>query len=157
MFENLQYYFTFEMIYLWINYGILPFWLILIFFPNSKLNQILVNSVIIPSILASTYAYIVYQSFILDISLLSFFTLFLGLDNLYALFGDESFLLIFWIHFLTLNLFLGSWASRDGVKYSIPKWFMITPLLLIYFTGPVGLFIYWFLRIFFAKKLGFHD
>ena len=28
---------------------------------------------------------------------------------------------------------------------------------LIYFTGPIGLVVYWVIRIFFAKKLGFHD
>ena len=41
MIEQIYIYFTLNMIYLWLNIGVLPFWFILIFFPNSKINQIL--------------------------------------------------------------------------------------------------------------------
>ena len=51
MLTNIQDYFTFEIIYLWTTIGIMPFWLILIFIPNSKINQILINSIILPLIL----------------------------------------------------------------------------------------------------------
>ena len=37
-------YLTFENIYIFSNYGILPFWLLLIAVPNSKITQILVNA-----------------------------------------------------------------------------------------------------------------
>ena len=143
--------------FLWINFGILPFWLMLIFIPNSKLTQFFVNSIIIPLILAGAYGYTIYQSILLDVPILDFFELYFGLDNLYTIFSTESFLLVFWLHFITLNLFLGSWLSRDGVKYNIPRPLMFLPLTLIYFTGPVGLVVYWFIRIFYAKKLKFHD
>ena len=83
--------------------------------------------------------------------------LYLSLDNLYTVFATESFLLIFWIHFLALNLFLGSWVSRDGIKYNMSRSVITTPLILIYFTGPLGLVLYWLLRVFYAKRLGFHD
>ena len=152
-----QDYFTFEMIYLWINFGILPLWLLLIFLPSSNLCKILVNSFLIPLLFSIAYIYVIYQIILLDIPILNIFTLYLGIDDLYALFADEAFLLIFWLHFLTLNLFLGSWVSRDGVKYNIPKKIIFFPLVLIYFTGPVGLTFYWVLRIFFAKKIAFHD
>ena len=33
----------------------------------------------------------------------------------------------------------------------------IISLILTYFTGPVGLVFYWFIRIFFAKKISFND
>jgi len=39
----------------------------------------------------------------------------------------------------------------------MPKFFVIISLILTYFTGPVGLVIYWLIRIFFAKKIGFND
>jgi hypothetical protein len=94
---------------------------------------------------------------LLDESFAYIFNLYLSLDNLYAVFSTESFLLAFWIHFLALNLFLGSWVSRDAIKYSIPKKLVIFPLILIYFIGPIGLVFYWFFRIFFAKKLSLHD
>jgi len=48
-------------------------------------------------------------------------------------------------------------VSRDAVKYSISRRLVSLPLFLIYFTGPLGLVLYWMIRIFYAKKLGFHD
>ena len=99
-------YLTFESIYLWTNFGLIPFWLMLIIIPNSKTTQILINSIILPLILSATYVYVIYQAILLEEPLFEFFKLYFGLDNLYALFATESFLLIFWLHFLTLNLFL---------------------------------------------------
>ena len=152
-----QHYLTQENIYLWTNFGILPFWLMLIIIPNSKVTQIFINSVILPLILSLTYVYVIYQAILLDEPLFDIFKLYLSLDNLYTVFATESFLLVFWLHFLTLNLFLGSWVSRDGVKHNMSRGLVSFPLILIYFTGPLGLVLHWVIRIFYAKKLGFHD
>ena len=157
MLIQFQEYLTFENIYLWTNFGILPFWLMLIFIPNSKITRIFVNSIILPLVLATTYVYVVYQAILLDESMLDIFKLYLSLDNLYTVFATENFLLIFWIHFLALNLFLGSWVSRDGAKYNMSRSLVSVPLIIIYFTGPLGLVVYWFFRVFYAKRLGFHD
>ena len=150
-------YLTFENIYLWTNFGVLPFWLMLIIIPNSKFTQIFVNSIIIPLILSVAYIYIIYQSILLDEPIFDVFKLYLSLDDLYAVFSTESLLLVFWLHFLALNIFLGSWVSRDGVKYNISRNLVFIPLILIYFTGPLGLVLYWIIRVFYAKKLAFHD
>ena len=150
-------YLTFNNMYLWTNFGLLPFWLMLIIIPNSKVTQIFINSVILPLILSTAYVYVIYQSVLLDEPIFDIFKLYLSLDNLYTVFATESFLLVFWLHFLTLNLFLGSWISRDGVKHNISRSLVFFPLILIYFTGPLGLVLYWLIRIFYAKKLGFHD
>jgi len=156
MLIQFQEYLTFENIYLWTNFAVLPFWLMLLLIPNLKITQFFVNSIILPLILASTYTYVIYQG-ALNESIFDTFKLYLGLDELYTIFSTESFLLAFWIHFVTLNLFLGSWVSRDGVKYNIPRGLAAIPLILIYFTGPLGLVLYWFFRVFYSKKLGFHD
>ena len=150
-------YLTFNNMYLWTNFGLLPFWLMLIIIPNSKVTQIFINSVILPLILSTAYVYVIYQSVLLDEPIFDIFKLYLSLDNLYTVFATESFLLVFWLHFITLNLFLGSWVSRDGVKHNISRTLVFFPLILIYFTGPLGLVLYWIIRIFYAKKLGFHD
>ena len=125
-------YLTFENIYLWTNFGILPFWIMLIIIPNSKVTLILINSVILPLILSATYVYVIYQTILLDEPILDIFKLYLSLDNLYTIFATESFLLVFWLHFLTLNLFLGSWVSRDGVKHDMSRGLVSFPLILIY-------------------------
>ena len=157
MLIHFQEYLTFENIYLWGNFGVLPFWLMLIFSPKSRITQIFVNSVIAPLILAAAYVYVIYQSILLDVPILNFFNLYLNLDSLYTIFAIESFLLVFWLHFLSLSLFLGSWVSRDAVKYTISPTIVSICLVIIYFTGPLGLVVYWMIRVFFAKKLGFHD
>ena len=157
MLDNFQDYLTFENIYLIANLGILPFWLLLIFAPQSRVTQILVNSIVLPLILAIAYVYVVYQIILMDEPMLDIFRLYLSLEDLYAIFATEAFLLAFWLHFLFLNLFLGSWVSRDGVKYNLSRGMVLIPLILIYFTGPLGLVLYWFIRIFYAKKLGFND
>ena len=157
MLIQFQDYLSFENIYLWINLGILPFWLMLIIIPNSKFTQIFVNSIVLPLILSAAYVYLIYQTILLDESLLDVFKLYLSLDNLYTVFATETFLLIFWIHFLALNLFLGCWVSRDAIKYNMSRVLVFIPLILIYFTGPLGLVLYWLIRIFYAKRLRFHD
>ena len=157
MLNQFQSYLTFENIYLWANFGVLPFWLMLVFIPSAKITRIFINSVILPLILASAYCYVIYQTILLDESIFGIFKLFLSLDDLYAVFSTESFLLVFWLHFLALNLFLGSWVSRDGVKHGMPRSLIFIPLILIYFTGPIGLVLHWLLRVFYARQLKFHD
>ena len=157
MLTQFQEYLTFENIYIFSNYGILPFWLLLITAPRSKITQILVNSIILPLILSIAYVYVVYQAILLDEKIFETFKLYLSIDNLYTIFATESFLLIFWIHFLALSLFLGSWVSIDAVKYNISKKIVVFPLVLIYFSGPVGFILYWTIRIFYSKKIGLHD
>ena len=154
---QIQDYLTFENIYLWTNLGVLPFWLMLIIIPNSKFTQFFINSIILPLILSTVYIYIIYQSILLEEPIIDIFKLYLSLEDLYTLFATENFLLLFWIHFVAINLFLGSWISRDGVKYNMSRSLVFIPLILVYFIGPFGLFLYWIIRVFYAKRLSFHD
>jgi hypothetical protein len=157
MLIQFQNFITFENIYLWTNFGILPFWLMLIIIPNSKFTSFFLNSVVLPLILSVTYVYVFYQMILIDEPIFENFQLYLGIESLYTIFATEGFLLIFWIHFLALNIFLGTWIARDGVKYNISKIIVSVPLLLVYFTGPLGLVFYWIIRVFYAKKITFHD
>ena len=157
MLIQFQEHLTLENIYLWLNLGILPFWLMLLFIPNSRFTKFFVNSIIIPLILSVAYIYVLYQAILVDESLFNIFTLYLSLDSLYTVFATENFLLFFWLHFLALNIFLGSWVARDGVKYNINRAVIFIPLIMVYFSGPLGLLVYWIIRIFYAKRLSIHD
>ena len=145
-----------ETIYLIANWGVIPFWLLLIFFPNNPLTNFFTQSVIVPLLLASAYGYLSYNLY-LNNNVLDGFELYNGLDGLYSMFANEVLLLVFWLHFLAISLFTGAWIARDSLKYFIPRIISIPCLILTYFTGPVGLVIYWFFRIFFAKKISFND
>ncbi len=146
MINNLLTLITNENIYLVANWGIIPFWLLLIFLPYHQLTNFFTQSVIPLLILAFGYVYLSYRIFI-EGSILDSFELYNGLDGLYSMFANESLLLIFWLHFLAISLFAGSWIVRDSRKYFIPKIIIIPSLILTYFTGPLGLIVYWFFRI----------
>tara|TARA_A100001011_G_C14314647_1_gene847336 strand:+ start:1237 stop:1707 length:471 start_codon:yes stop_codon:yes gene_type:complete len=156
MINNIEPYLTYENIYLIVNWGVIPFWLLMIVGPNHSLTRVLVHSVISPLLLAIAYIFISYKIY-LEGNFLEGFSLYLGIEDLYALFSNESFLLIFWLHFLSISLFIGSWITRDSIKYMIPRTFVAIPLIITYFSGPVGIVIYWFIRIFFSKKISFND
>jgi len=157
MLEQISTYFTIEIVYLWLNIGVIPFWLVLIFFPNSKLGSIFVSSIFPIFILSGAYVYIVYKSFLGSYDFDSNFSLYLGIGELSELFSNREFLIIFWIHFLAINLFCGSWMSRDASKFAISKYIMFFPLVITYFIGPLGVFIYWIIRMFYAKRLSLYD
>ena len=145
-----------ENIYFAANWGVIPFWLLLIFAPNHSLTNFFVQSIIVPLLLAVGYIYLSYNLY-LENNIFDGFELYSGLDGLYSMFANESLLLIFWLHFLAISLFAGSWIIRDSKRYFIPKIITMPSLILTYFTGPVGILVYWFFRIFFAKKISFND
>ena len=156
MLNNLLGYITAENIYLVANWGIIPFWLLLIFVPNHGFTNFFAQSIIAPLLLALGYLYLSYSLY-LEKNIFDGFELYSGLDGLYSMFSNEILLLVFWLHFLAISLFAGAWIVRDARKYFIPKIITIPSLILTYFSGPVGLVIYWFLRIFFAKKISLND
>ena len=156
MLDNLLALLTPENIYLAANWGVLPFWMLLIFAPNNGITTFLTQSIIAPLLLAMGYSFLSYNLY-LEKNIFDGFELYSGLDGLYSMFANEILLLVFWLHFLAISLFAGAWIVRDARKYLIPKIITIPSLVLTYFSGPVGLVIYWFLRIFFAKKISFDD
>ena len=156
MINNLLTFLNYENIYLTINWGVIPFWMLLIFLPHHQFTNFFVQSIIAPLLIAMAYIFIVYDLY-LEGNVFSSFELYGGLEDLYSMFSNEALLLIFWLHFLAISLFAGAWIVRDAKKYLIPKIILIPSLILTYFTGPIGLVIYWFIRIFFAKKISFND
>ena len=156
MFNNLLAYVTVENIYLAANWGVIPFWLLLIFVPNHGFTNFFTQSIIAPLLLAIGYIYLTFNLY-LEENIFDGFELYSGLDGLYSMFANEILLLVFWLHFLSISLFAGAWIVRDARKFLIPKIITIPSLVLTYFSGPVGLVVYWFMRIFFAKKISFND
>ena len=157
MIEQIYTFFTIDMIYLWLNIGVLPFWIILLFFPQSKIAGFFVSSIFPYFVFGAVYIYLLYYVFMHDYNFLNNFNLYLGIEELIDLFSNSSFLILFWVHFLAINLFCGSWIVKDSQKINISKIIVFFPVLLTYFIGPVGIFIYWIIRIFFAKRISLYD
>ena len=157
MIEQIYTYFSVEMIYLWLNVGVLPFWFLLLFFSETKLCKIFVTSIFPILIFAVVDLYLIFEFYKTGFNLFDNFNLYLGLDQLINLFSDSNYIIIFWIHFLAINLFCGSWIVRDYQKFGMSKYLTFIPLVLTYFIGPLGIFIYWLIRIFFSKRIDLYD
>ena len=157
MIEQIAIFFSIEMIYMWLNIGVIPFWLVLVFFPQSKICGLFATSIFPIAVLGSVYFYLLYYFFNFGYDFFENFNLYIGLYDLSELFENESFLILFWIHFLTINLFCGAWIVKDSKKFYISKYLVFLPLLITYFFGPLGILIYWIIRIFFAKSINLFD
>ena len=157
MIDQIYTFFSIEMIYLWLNFGVLPFWFMLLFFPQTKICRIFVTSVFPILVLATIDLYLIFQISKNGLNFFEGFYLYLGIDELLNLFSDKNYIIIFWIHFLTLNLFCGSWIVKDYQKINMPKALAFIPIVLTYFIGPLGISVYWLFRIFFSKKIDLYD
>ena len=157
MIEQIYTYFTIETLYMWINLGVLPFWLILIFFPQSYLCRFIVTSIFPFFILSGIYIFILYQSYSIGYDFTGNFNLYLGLNELSRLFEEQLYIIIFWTHFIAINLFAGGWIVKDSQKFSINKILLSVPLIFTYLIGPIGIFIYWVIRIFYAKRINLYE
>ena len=157
MIEQIYTYFTIDTLYMWINLGVLPFWFILIVFPQSHLSRIFVASIFPFFILSGVYIFILYKSYLIGYDFDGNFSLYLGLNELSRLFEDHLYLMIFWTHFIAINLFIGGWIVKDSQKFSINKVLMAVPLIVTYLIGPLGLLLYWIIRIFYAKRISLYE
>ena len=157
MIEQIYAYFTIEILYFWVNLGVLPFWLILIFFPQSNLSKYFVTSIFPFLLLSGAYVFVLYKSYLNTYDFDSNFELYLSISNLSNLFSNNLFLVLFWIHFISINLFVGGWIVKDSQKFMINKILVGIPLIITYLIGPLGIFIYWLIRIFFAKSISLYE
>ena len=157
MIDQIYTFFSIEIIYIWLNFGVLPFWFMLLFFPQTKICKIFVTSVFPFLVLAAIDLYLIFEIFKNGFNFFDVFNLYLSMDELLNLFSDNNYIILFWIHFLAINLFCGSWIAKDYQRINMPKSLAFIPIVLTYFIGPIGLVVYWFFRIFFSKKIDLYD
>ena len=157
MIEQIYTYFTVEMIFLWLNLGVIPFWLVLIIFPQSQICRIFITSIFPIFILSLAYSYLLHLFFNEGYDFIKNFELYLGFDAVSNLFTYKAFTILFRTHFLTINLFCGGWIVKDSQKFGINKILLSFPLLITYFIGPIGLTLYWIIRIFYSKRINLYD
>jgi hypothetical protein len=122
------------------NMLVLPGWLLLIFAPGWRWTARIVQTCILPLLLALVYLYLIVAHFgdaqggfgsLAQVSLL--------FQNPYALLAG-------WVHYLAFDLFVGSWEVRDARRLGIWHPLLIPCLALTFFFGPIGLLLYFILR-----------
>jgi hypothetical protein len=122
-------------------------WLFLVFLPRWRWSATLIAPVIIPTCLGAIYAWLVISRFG------SSEGGFGSLDDVATLFRDRYVLLAGWIHYLAFDLFIGSWEVRDAQRLGIPHLAVIPALFLTFMFGPIGLLLYFVLRVAWKKVL----
>ena len=157
MIAQIYTFFTVEMLYLWLNLGVLPFWFVLVVFPKSQICRVFITSIFPIFILSLAYIYLLYIVYIDGYDFLQNFQLYLGLSEISNLFENQYFLILFWVHFLAINLFCGGWIVNDSQMFAMNKFLVSIPLTITYLVGPIGIVIYWIIRIFYPKRIRLYD
>ena len=127
---------------------VMPAWLLLIVAPKWSWTSKLISHAWIPSLLAIAYLYCLYMAPASPEGA--------GFDSLEAvmlLFTQPYVMLAGWIHYLAFDLFIGAWQVRDAQRNSVNHFLVIPCLALTFFAGPVGLLLYFIIRLVSAQKL----
>ena len=120
------------------NLWIMPFWLLMIFFPHWSWTKRIVGSIWIVIPLALAYAVLVLPQAIAVLPVLAN----PALPGIAKLLGSPTGATIGWIHFLTFDLFVGRWAYLDSRERHITAWLASPAIFFILMFGPFGFLLY---------------
>jgi hypothetical protein len=134
----------FERIFSWAGTLVLPGWLLLVFLPRWRWSTQFIASWLIPGILAVAYL-LLFAGYFRDAP--EGFSAFNSLAGVKSLFQHDGLLLAGWLHYLCFDLFIGSWEVRDARRLGIHHLLVIPCLVLTFMLGPVGLLLYFVLRL----------
>ena len=77
-----------------------------------------------------------------------------SIEEVRALFADDSALAAGWLHYLAFDLFVGAWIVRDGLDSGVPRLLILPCLPLTFLFGPAGLLLYLVLRLAMRGRAG---
>ena len=123
------------------NNAALVSWMLLIFFPKKKWVLITIPSVVV-SLLCLLYSYLLLSSF--SISDIQRFSSLVGVTEL---FKSPAAVLAGWVHYLAFDLLVGLYIVTNATKHSISHWLCIPCLLFTFLAGPVGLLMFFILKV----------
>lgn len=125
------------------NALVLPQWLLMIVAPRWSVTSWLMNSYLIPVGLAVVYVIYLFSGGPVDFGAFGSLS---GIKNLFAN-GGDGVMLAGWVHYLAFDLVAGTVVVRDAQEKKIPHWFVVIPLFFCFMLGPVGLLLYWLIRL----------
>lgn len=122
------------------NFGVLPFWALLVLAPRWAWTRRLIHSGLAPAALAVAHLVGVLVMSPAEGA---------GGHSLHAamrLFDREGSSVVCWVHYLAFDLFVGAWIARDAARRGLPHLAVAPTLLVTLFFGPPGLLLYVALR-----------
>ncbi len=131
--------------YTLLNFGVVPFWALLIVAPVFRLTDLLVHSVAMPILLGVTYAWLLATA-LWGGTPVPEGAGFATLDGLVKLFSVKEALVAGWAHYIVFDLFIGAWQARDAQRVGLNHFVLIPCLILTFLVGPVGLLAYLLIR-----------
>jgi hypothetical protein len=115
------------------NLFVLPFWVLMILFPNWKVTRRVIASFLPFVVLAGLYLYL-YVGFITPE--FAQFLLNPQLEDFLQMGANEKAAAMGWIHFLAIDLFVGRWVYWEGQRTGV---WTAHSIALCLFAGPLGL------------------
>lgn len=70
-----------------------------------------------------------------------------SLSGVITIFSRLIGILTGWTHYLVFDLFVGVWISRDAIARGVKHWIIVPCLFFTLMFGPIGLFLYWVVRL----------
>lgn len=134
-----------DALYAVLNYGVLPFWALLIFAPHLKITDWLVHSIVAPIVLGLLYAWL-FASFTIGGIALPEGASFGSLEGVMKFFTVKEAVLAGWTHYIVFDLFIGAWEARDAQRVGLNHFVVIPCLALTLLVGPIGLLAYLMIR-----------
>ncbi|MTI21161.1 DUF4281 domain-containing protein [Fulvivirga sp. RKSG066] len=129
-----------------VNAAVLPFWILLIFFPKKTWR----NPAVYIFCVVMSILYVVYV-----VTGLGDFNpeAFNSLAGVKALFTQDEAVLGGWIHYLTFDLLMGNWIVNQGIKYKINHLLIVPCLFFCFMFGPFGYLLFSLLKLYQVKNL----
>jgi hypothetical protein len=75
-----------------------------------------------------------------------------SIEEVRALFANDSALAAGWLHYLAFDLFVGSWIVREGEDRGVPGLLLVPCLVLTFLFGPAGLLLFLILRLVWRRR-----
>lgn len=76
-----------------------------------------------------------------------------SLAQVKSLFTQDRALLAGWVHYLAFDLFVGCWMVLDAAEQKLHRLLVVPCLLLTFMFGPVGLLLYYLLRVVVRRRV----
>ena len=126
-----------ETIYVLANASVMPFWVLMMFAPKSRLAERLFSTPLVPAVFALFYTGLLLASFVVGEGGDMF-----SLDGLRLAFTRDVVLLLAWVHYLCFDMVVGLWEWRDAKRLDLP-WVWVAPCMLFTLLfGPLGFLCY---------------
>jgi hypothetical protein len=139
---------AFEVAFYACDYGVVPFWLLLVVLPRARVTAALVHGPIPALLLVPTYAWLLFGD-VPGPQGASFFTL----EGVTQIFTTPRTIAACWVHYLVFDLFVGSWEARDARRVGVPHWALVPCLVLTLMFGPIGFLGYLGARFGFTRRV----